>query len=380
MEQATGSIELGLVCLFGFFLWAVRHPVMAASMSPLLGLALLNFVIGNRFIFYATPIMWFGLGYFLTILARYIQQNTFTAKPNTWRHDALPSIFAVIGLLVAWTNTSSNYVPRPTFSKETLDGFATIDGQFDATSTVVATWWDYGYASTFLNNLPVLHYGGAVNTATTHFIARAFLESEQTASLGTIKFLANEGSQGIRSFDNVGTLYDAFSDALNAPSPDILVVVTNQIAAWMGSISQIGNWNINTGEPIVLQGNPNGPIATYEQLNCRLRGYPNKLSCVSGSFDLERGLANGEPVLAGWAHSKDGATVRRKSFNNNGHIALQIVQTGNSITVLLMHRQLFESSFNELFYLGQIDHPSISLYYDNYPHIRIYRIDGKPAG
>ena len=44
--------------------------------------------------------------------------------------------------------------------------------------------------------------------------------------------------------------------------------------------------------------------------------------------------------------------------------------------VFLMHRQLFESSFNELFYLGQFDHPSISLHYDNYPHIRIYKIDG----
>ena len=39
MVQATGSLELGLVCLFGLGLWTVRHPVMAAAMSPLLGLA-----------------------------------------------------------------------------------------------------------------------------------------------------------------------------------------------------------------------------------------------------------------------------------------------------------------------------------------------------
>ena len=79
MVQATGSLELGLVCLFGLGLWAVRHPVIAAAMSPLLGLALLNFVIGNRFIFYATPMMWFGLSYFLTTLAGYIQKK---------RHDS----------------------------------------------------------------------------------------------------------------------------------------------------------------------------------------------------------------------------------------------------------------------------------------------------
>ena len=272
MVQATGSLELGLVCLFGLGLWAFRHPVMAAAMSPLLGLALLNFVIGNRFIFYATPMMWFGLGYFLTTLAGFIQENAMTKPPSPWRHNALPSFAAVLGLLVAWTNTPTTYVPRPTFSKEVLAGFAAVNGQYDAESTVVATWWDYGYASTFLNNLPVLHYGGAVNTATTHFMAQAFLDEGQAASFGTMKFLASQGSAGIRSFDNLESLETAFSDAVAKPSPDILVVVTNQMAGWMGSISKIGNWDIEAGKPVTLRGNPNGPILDYERLNCRLSG------------------------------------------------------------------------------------------------------------
>ena len=142
----------------------------------------------------------------------------------------------------------------------------------------------------------------------------------------------------------------------------------------MGSISQIGNWDIETGKPVDLRGNSNGPLVNYEQLNCRLAGYPRTLACAGAAFDLERGLVNGAPVLAGWAHSQDGATVRRKSFSHDGDLAMQIVQTGNRINVFLMHRQLFDSSFNELFYLGQIDHPSISLHYD-YLHIRIYKID-----
>ena len=152
------------------------------------------------------------------------------------------------------------------------------------------------------------------------------------------------------------------------------------MAGWMGSISQIGNWDIEKGEPVALRGNPNGPMVNYEPLNCRLGGYPQTLSCAGAAFDLERGLINGAPLLAGWAHSQDGTTIRGKSFDHNGDFGVQIIQTGNRINVFLMHRQLFESSFNELFYLGQIDHPSISLHYDNYPHIRIYKIDGEPAG
>ena len=380
MVQATGSMELGLVCLFGLGLWALRHPVMAAAMSPLLGLALLNFVIGNRFIFYATPMMWFGLGYFLTTLAGFIQENAMTKPSSPWRHNALPSFAAVLGLLVAWTNTPTAYVPRPTFSKEVLAGFAAVNGQYDPESTVVATWWDYGYASTFLNNLPVLHYGGAVNTATTHFMAQAFLDEGQAASFGVMKFLASQGSGGIRSFDNLESLEAAFSDAIAKPSPDILVVVTNQMAGWMGSISKIGNWDIEAGKPVTPRGNPNGPILDYERLNCRLAGYPQSLTCGSAAFDLERGLVNGVPALAGWAHAQDGALVRRQSFDHDGHLALQIVQTGNRVSAFLMHRQLFESTFNELYHLGQIDHPAISLHYDDYPHIRIYKLEGTPTG
>ena len=380
LVQATGSLEMGLVCLFGLGLWAFRHPVMAAAMSPLLGLALLNFVIGNRFIFYATPMIWFGLGYLLTMIACLIQQNVITNTPRNWQRNAFTTFATVFGLLISWINAPTSYVPRPTFSKETLAGFAALNGQFDANSSVVATWWDYGYASTFLNNLPVLHYGGAVNTATTHFVARALLDNRQAISIGTLKFLANEGSKGISSFDNIQTLQAAFIDSINKPSPDILVVVTNQIAGWMGSISQIGNWDIEKGEPVALRGNPNGPMVNYEPLNCRLSGYPQTLSCASTAFDLERGLINGAPLLAGWAHSQDGTTVRGKSFDHNGDFGVQIIQTGNRINVFLMHRQLFESSFNELFHLGQIDHPSISLHYDDYPHIRIYKIDGEPAG
>ena len=378
MEQATGSIELGLVCLFGLALWAIRHPVMAVAMSPLLGLALLNFIIGNRFIFYATPMLWFGLGYLLTILASYIQQSNFSTQHTPWRQNMLPAGGAVLGLIMVWTNTQTNYVPRPTFSKETLAGFATIDRQFDANSTVVATWWDYGYASTFLNNLPVLHYGGAVNTATTHFVARALLDDKQAASLGALKFLSNEGSKGIRSFNNLQTLQAAFSDAINTPSPDILVVVTEQMAGWMSSISKIGNWDIETGTPFTPRGNNTGPQVFYEPLKCRLAGYPKRLNCAGAAFDLEQGLINGVPALSGWAHSQDGEVVRRKSFNNDGDFALQIVQNGNRINAYFLHRQLFESTFNELYYLGQIDHPSLSLHYDNYPHIRIYKLDGTP--
>ena len=150
------------------------------------------------------------------------------------------------------------------------------------------------------------------------------------------------------------------------------------MAGWMSSISQIGNWDIETGSPITPRGNNTGPQVSYEPLHCRLSGYPKRLTCANASFDLEKGLINGVPALSGWAHSQDGKVLRRKRFDNDGDFALQLVQNGNRINAYFLHRQLFESTFNELYYLGQIDHPSLRLHYDDYPHIRIFKLDGTP--
>ena len=80
--------------------------------------------------------------------------------------------------------------------------------------------------------------------------------------------------------------------------------------------------------------------------------------------------------MVGWTHTKDGAILRRRSFDYDTDHAIQIIQDNGRLTAYFLHRQLYESTFNKLFYQGLIESPSISLHYDDYPHIRIYRIDG----
>ena len=380
LSGTSGTIEMGIFCIAGLGLFLVRHPVIAIAYGPLVAFGLLNFLIGNRAIFYSAPIMWFGAAFMITTAARFILANLSKDSCLRDKNQLATILAASFAMIIAWVNSATSYLPRPSFSKPILEAFASLKTDADPSNAVVATWWDYGYSSMLFNDLATLHDGGAHTTPSTYFVARAFLDPDQYYTVGNLKFLATRGHAGIAAESNVADLDHEFSKAINAPSPNLYIVVTSQMAGWMGSISQIGNWDIETGKPVDLRGNSKGPLVNYERMNCRLGGYPQTLACAGAAFDLERGLVNGAPVLAGWAHSQDGATVRRKSFSNDGDLAMQIVQTGNRINVFLMHRQLFDSSFNELFYLGQIDHPSISLHYDDYPHIRIYKIDGKPAG
>jgi len=243
---------------------------------------------------------------------------------------------------------------------------------------IVATWWDYGYISTLFNGLPTLHDGGSQTTSVTHFVAQSFLESRQATSVGILKLLSDGGMAEITRHSQKAGLEEAFNVAKDNSSPDIFLTVTGQMAGWMGSISKIGNWDIEKGEPIRLRDNPDGSEVYYNSINCRFGGYPRYLNCGGLRIDLERGLIGDNPLLVGWTHTRDGQVLRRRSFDHDANHAIQIVQDGNSITVFMLHRQLYESTFNRLYYQGVMEHPSISLHYDDYPHIRIYRIDGSP--
>ncbi|MEK9911940.1 MAG: hypothetical protein VW707_09005, partial [Candidatus Puniceispirillum sp.] len=68
--QMTGSIGLGIIGLAGMVLWAVRHPIYAIALGPLAVFAMLNFVIGNRAIFYSAPAIWFGLAFIIITICR----------------------------------------------------------------------------------------------------------------------------------------------------------------------------------------------------------------------------------------------------------------------------------------------------------------------
>ena len=61
LVNATGSVEMGLVCLAGLALFLVRHPVIAIAYGPLVAFGLLNYVIGNEAVFYSAPIMCLAL-------------------------------------------------------------------------------------------------------------------------------------------------------------------------------------------------------------------------------------------------------------------------------------------------------------------------------
>ena len=153
LVNTTGSVEMGLVCLTGLALFLFRHPVIAIGYGPLVALGLMNFVIGNRAIFYSAPIMWFGAAFLMTTGARFIVANL-SEGGNAPRLDQAASILAAsVALIVAWVNSPTTYAkPQLPEACSGRSGISEIDSR--PRHSVVATWWDYGYASMFFNDVP----------------------------------------------------------------------------------------------------------------------------------------------------------------------------------------------------------------------------------
>ena len=238
LRNAVGSLEMGLFSLSGLLLFLFRHPIIAIALGPLVMFALLNFVIGNRAIFYSAPIMWFGAAFMMTTTAGFVTSKLSEARYTFRRHQIAMVAASSFAMTIAWVNSPTDYLPRPSFSKPVLEGLRSLKITADAPeNSIVATWWDYGHASRFLNGLPVLHDGGSQTKSPTYFIARALLDSDQANSVGGLKFLSTVGPEGISAENNLAGIRQKFRKAISTPSPDLYLVVTSQMAGWMGAFT-----------------------------------------------------------------------------------------------------------------------------------------------
>lgn len=381
--EVTGNIWLGIFCLIGLGLWALRHPVLAVAYGPLAAFGLLNFFIGNRAVFYSAPIIWFGGAWLLITFGRWLAlslQEQFSASLRV-PVLAVGGAMALLAGGVAWSSSSTKYVPDPSFPPQILVAFNAFNGRVDPNNAVIASWWDYGYASLFLNGLPTLHDPGAQISPTTHLAARALLDADQEQSAAILKYLVRDGLAGIvRDGRSTDDLYAAIQQRADLPTKDIYLVLTEQMGQWMGSISQLGNWDLDTGRPMPLDDGMHGPVVDYQELSCGGTKSETLIICDGYQFDLETGEINGMPGFGAVAEIHNGVQSKIIQFGNGHPILLQLHKTGNAKRVMLVHHSLYNSSFNQLFHRGQDHTGPFDMVYDNYPHVRVFRLKGGLKG
>ncbi len=101
LERISGDVWLALLSLAGLGLWGLRHPVLMLVFGPAAAFALLNFLVGNRAVFYSAPMLWFGFGWLVMrfgILADLYKDRLLPHLPQL-RHAGIS-----LAMVISFTN------------------------------------------------------------------------------------------------------------------------------------------------------------------------------------------------------------------------------------------------------------------------------------
>jgi dolichyl-diphosphooligosaccharide--protein glycosyltransferase len=363
--RLSGSVWLGGLSMIGLGLWAVRHPALAIVFGPAAAFALLNFAIGNRAIFYSAPMLWFGFGWLLLSLARYGETKISCLN---LRHIALPAA-TIIGFVSVWLASPTSYVQAPTFDKSTVTHFQKLDTMLPKTNIAIASWWDYGYMSMFMNGRPTLHDGGSQTSPTTYFIANNLIQKSQKQAALELKTLVNGGFRDVIKH-HLGEVQLSSEGAT-----ETYLVLTEDMTRWMSSISKIGAFDIKAGKPYQFDGVKPDYQLGYSVLKCKPTDSPQEFLCDGDELNIVTGQLGDKAILDGMAVSKKGRQTGGQKFNNANTPFVLHSEVGASINRnLLMHRDLYFSVFHQLYYLNRQDPKYFELVYDGFPKMRVFKV------
>ena len=386
LANLTGSLWLGMIGLFGFLVWALLFPSQGIVFLPFLAMGLLGSIAGQRFSFYAAPMLWFGIGWLVLSVIRLGQQLATRDKSaeqpaadGFGRHlpvaaTAFAVIFGVSVFQLGIAESRGLKSPQPSFPAEIISGFSALRELDGERGGVIATWWDYGYFVHFKTGLPTLHDPGAQRGPRTWLIARGMVDPRPELLVNTVRFLAEEGTSGIEqhgtSLASLDAAIAATADAPVGPRP-VYLVITGQMTGWLRAMATLGLHNPETGlapPPALL--NEFG----YMPLRCRQTG-EETLDCNGRLFNLRLGTVDGRPVLSRLVQTENGFGRQNRDYGRPGRYTLLLEKTANGRSLLYMvpHR-LWISSFNQLYNLGLYDNRRLKLVLDNYPAVRVYEV------
>jgi dolichyl-diphosphooligosaccharide--protein glycosyltransferase len=401
LRGITYDPVIGAFGIISLLIWVIFNPVIGLAMLPILGLGILNFIFGNRVVFFAAPVVWFGVAWGIFTLIRFTKSwmvgRYDTASPAmqtppyllripimvmpTLMPVVMPVSALIITILVylnSYNPFTRPYLPAPSFSREVLTGFnqlsSSIASRPNPKPAVIASWWDYGYMATFLSDMPSLHDGGTQTSPVTHYVARALIADSQAETAAILTFLAEDGMVGLQAnITTKGTLEARFASFTGASNTDIYLVLTHQMVPWMGAISQLGMWDAENGKPVNIR--PGDNTLAYQNIRCNADNASPYLICAGRQFDLTRGTINQNPLMRHMIETRGGKIVARRDYAHKQGLVMQAHDLGEmTIQTQILHSRLYRSSFNQLFYLGTANPDYFSLIDDNFPFYRIYKV------
>lgn len=383
-EQSLGLIlnhpywsGLGLLC---FVLAAVRSWKQYLPLLPIFGLGSLALFSSQRFLFYLTPFVGFGLGLLLQPLWLWLGQQGarlhgrfFPAGAlSTWMKDrsiVCAQLWLYLGLLLTWQAlkpwTAIGFVPEPTLSPALYRAYEEV-GQIVPEGGVIYSWWNHGNALLELTDRAVFHDGGSQYGPKTFFIARSLVSTDPQELKNLMHFLGALGDRGIERWQHSQRQLQQEIDSGKHRAREPLHLLLNQeMIEIFPILSDIGTWDTQTQR---------GNADKFVKLQCD-RLEQQQLSCENFTIDLQRGLINEVIPLRRVVQSLQGNQVFLQEYQPQG-LTLQLMMPDPQQfdQIYLLTERVWASNLNQLFLLGQ---DPLDLFEEEllrYPELRLFRL------
>ena len=381
--SGQGTEWIAILGIFGFLVFFITNPLRGFILLPAMSFILLTLLSGKRFNIYIAPLVWFGFAFLITSFINYLftafANRNFLKNHKLVYFNTISSLFIFFLICLSWSvspascrenyflSCTPKYIPKPSVNNNISKGFERLKTHDKNNNGVVITWWDYGYWVNLISGLATVHDPGIQNTPKTYLVANALTSTSQEKSAEIFNYVSSNNLSRVNSHaTNINNFNIKINDYQSFNKP-IYLFLTNRMIDWWGTISLLGNWNIEKGLSENVQGFVNfdcNPKSEFEIL------------CGNAILDVRTGKISNGNQLQKLIITRNGNKIREYDYNNQkGQVSLIIQLNGDERLFIGMEPELADSTFTELFLLNQPNSQFYTLIEDGWPYYRIFKLN-----
>ena len=186
-------------------------------------------------------------------------------------------------------NCKPKYTPPPSFSSEITQAFYLLQSKNYDPSSIVVTWWDYGYWLNYFSGLRSVHDGGSQRSPKTYLVANSLTTTSQKDSYNKINYIVSSNLQKVLNDTERG--YEYFTNQISKSSTidrPVYFFLSRDMIRWWSTITYLGNWDIING----LKKDK----TLFEKIECKPRSQV-EMVCGDAILNVNTGLiSNGNQL------------------------------------------------------------------------------------
>ena len=369
--------------ILGLITFLIFNLKISFAMLPAFVFLLMSFFAGKRFAIYAIPLYWFGVAYLffsLAILTNKVFKlsSYMNVKESLSNNILIPFstfllMFSIVTNSISYCDNNKffscnpKYTPKPSFSNKITEAFASFKTENFDNSSIIVTWWDFGYWLNYFSGLSSVHDGGSQRSPKTYLVAKSLTSTDQHKSYDIINYLVSSNSKKLTADTNEN--YKFFNDQISRSSNinrPVYLFLSREMIGWWSTISYLGNWDIINGKE--------KDKTLFQRIDCNPKSSVEMI-CGNAIININSGSISNGNQLDNLVITQSGKQIRRYDYRNKrGEVSLLIDITLNNKNFYIVNPKTLETTFSKLFFLDQVNNKFFKLVKNGYPLYKVFEI------